>query len=139
MSTEKQPIAREAVGNDGIPSGESDAASLERPPERSEGHMEDLAAVRELALLAHPDTVPELVGGASVAEIVASLEPARAAYRRVAEHAGGSVGGTNARPVSAGAQVPPVPAGDAPRAVVDPDRLSAAEKIRRGLALRSRQ
>ncbi len=136
MSREEQAIAREAVGNDGIPSGGSDAASLERPPERSEGHMEDLAAVRELALLAHPDTVPELVGGASVAEIVASLEPARAAYRRVAEHAGGSVAGASAKPTAAANQVSPVPAGDTPRAVVDPDRLSAAEKIRRGLAER---
>ncbi len=45
----------------------------------------ELAAVRELALKAHPDAVPELVGGATVAEVMASLEPARVAYRRVAE------------------------------------------------------
>ncbi len=136
MSTEEQPITREVVGDGGIPPGGSDAVPFERPPERSEGHVEDLAAVRELALLAHPDTVPELVSGASVAEIVASLEPARAAYRRVAERAGGSVVSASAKPTAAVNQVPPVPAGDTPRAVVDPDRLSAAEKIRRGLAER---
>lgn len=97
------------------------------------GTPEELATVRELALHAHPDTVPELVGGATVAEIVASLEPARAAYRRIAERAAGSTGGTGAAPIETANRMPPVPAGDAPRVVVDPDRVSAAEKIRRGL------
>ena len=85
----------------------------------------DLAAVRDLALRAHPDAVPELVGGATLAELMASLEPARAAYRRIVE----------ARP---SAPTPPpaptVPAGAAPPLALDPDRLPATEKIRRGLA-----
>ncbi len=89
---------------------------------------EELAAVAALALRAHPDAVPELVSGSSVAELVASLEPARAAYQRIAERvaAGGPPGGTP----------PVVPAGDAPRLAVDVEALPAAEKIRRGLATR---
>ena len=88
---------------------------------------EDLAVVRELALRANPDTVPELVAGANLAELLASLEPARAAYRRIAEETA----------AAAPEVVPPVvPAGAAPRAMVDPDLLPATEKIRRGLAHR---
>jgi hypothetical protein len=83
---------------------------------------EELAAVRELVLRAHPDVVPELVTGASVDELVASVEPARAAFRRVAE---------SVREV-----VPRVPAGDTPALAVDVGHLPAAEKIRRGLASR---
>src|SRR5438045_3072630 len=44
---------------------------------------EDLAAVRELILLAHPDVVPELVTGTTVAELTASVAAARAAYQGV--------------------------------------------------------
>jgi len=100
-----------------VPAGEEAAGMTE----------EELAAVRELALRAHPDAVPELVGGGSVAEVVASLEPARAAYRRVAEAVGA------AAPASAPV-APAVPAGAAPALAVDVDGLPAAEKIRRGLA-----
>lgn len=83
----------------------------------------ELAAVRELVLRAHPDVVPELVAGSSVGELVASVEAAREAYRRVAD--------------AVGAPAPPrVPAGDAPRVAVDAELLPAAEKIRRGLASR---
>src|SRR5215210_610847 len=82
----------------------------------------DLATVRELALRAHPDVVPELVGGGSVAEIVASLEPARAAYQRI-------VAATPAAAIVS--TVPTVPAGNAPPVAIDPDLLPAAEKIRR--------
>ncbi len=90
--------------------------------------VDEVALARALALRAHPDAVPELVTGATVAEIVASLEPARAAYRRIAERVGG-------REVVAPA-IPNVPAGSAPPVAIDPDRLPAAEKIRRGLARR---
>ena len=104
------------------------AAATPLPPE-------DLAAVRELALRAHPDVVPELVGGATVADLLASVEPARAAYRRIAEALP-----TVATPAPAPPRpVPPVPAGDAPRLTLDPDHLPPAEKIRRGLAERTRR
>ena len=101
---------------------------------REEGAMtaEEVAAVRELALRAHPDAVPELVAGGSVGELIASLEPARAAYRRIAEAVG------RASAPAAPPAAPPVPAGDAPRLALDPEALPAAEKIRRGLAGRSR-
>ena len=86
----------------------------------------ELATVRDLALRAHPDTVPELVSGTTVAEVLASVEPARAAYQRIAQAA------TAITPPV----VPVVPAGSAPAVVIDPVTLSPAEKIRRGLATR---
>jgi hypothetical protein len=88
---------------------------------------EELAAVRELALRAYPETVPELVGGDSVAAVMQSLEPAAAAYRRIAE------GVTAAHPAPT---APVVPAGSAPPVSIDPERLPSVEKIRRGLAAR---
>lgn len=88
---------------------------------------DELAAVRELALRAHPDAVPELVGGESLAALLASLEPARAAYRRIAETAAATAA------TARGEAAPVVPAGNAPRLVTDPDLLPATEKIRRGL------
>ena len=98
----------------------------------------ELAAVRELTLQANPDAVPELVAGATIAEIVASLEPARAAYRRIAE-AATATATAQAQTQTRTVAVPVVPAGDAPRVVVDPDTLPRAEKIRRGLADRDRR
>ena len=88
---------------------------------------EDLSAVRELALRAYPETVPELVGGESVAAILGSLEPAAAAYRRIAE----GVAANQQAPVA-----PVVPAGSAPPVAFDPERLPSVEKIRRGLVAR---
>ena len=90
----------------------------------------DLAAVRELALAAHPGTVPELVAGATIGEIITSLEPARAAYRRIADAA------AQTHPP---APVPTVPAGAAQPVALDSDSLPPAEKIRRALADRDRR
>jgi hypothetical protein len=87
----------------------------------------DLAAVRELALRAYPETVPELVGGDTVEAIMGSIEPAAAAYRRIAE---GVVANAPA------AVAPVVPAGSAPAVAFDPERLPSVEKIRRGLVAR---
>jgi hypothetical protein len=108
---------------DGGPRAEEVAMSVE------EGALsgEELAAVRELALRAYPETVPELVGGESVAALLASLEPAAAAYRRIAE-------GVSASAPAVAVVAPAVPAGSAPPVSIDPDRLPATEKIRRGLA-----
>lgn len=96
------------------------AAIPQAPPD-------DLAAVRELVLRAHPQVVPELVRGESIAELIASVEPAAAAWSRIAESV------TPATPA-----VPQVPAGGNPPVVADPDHLPAAEKIRRGLAAHRR-
>lgn len=87
---------------------------------------DEVALVREVVLKAHPDVVPELVSGATIAELLASVEPARAAYARIEERLpkATAVGGV---------QTPPaVPAGAA-TAVVDPATLPAHELIRRGV------
>ena len=101
---------------------------------RSEVGMgaDELAAVREVVLRAYPDAVAELVGGGSVAEVLASVEPARAAFRRVVEAAGATAGGVTG--AASGPGAPNVPAGAVSRPAVDPERLPAREKIRRGLA-----
>jgi len=97
----------------------------EQAIERPGVSAEDLTSVRELALRAYPQTVPELVTGTSVAELLASLEGAAAAYRRIAD-------GIGSRPPT----VPTVPAGSAPPVTLDPERLPSVEKIRRGLERR---
>jgi hypothetical protein len=79
----------------------------------------DLATVRDLILRAHPDIVPELLAGETVDALLASVEPARAAWQRLAERIGAT---------------PSVPAGGQKPVAVDPALLSAGEKIRRGLA-----
>lgn len=91
---------------------------------------DDLAAVRDLVLRAHPDTVPELISGDSISSLLASVEPAREAYRRVLD-------AVQVSPAVPAVAVPAVPAGSAPALVVDPDRLPPTEKIRRGLAGRA--
>jgi hypothetical protein len=90
--------------------------------ERGPVEMDEMALVREVVLKAHPDVVPELVSGATVAELLASVEPARAAHARIIE--------ALPKPV---AEPPVVPAGAA-TAVVDPAGLPAHELIRRGIA-----
>ena len=87
--------------------------------------MNDITAVREVVLSAYPDCVPELVQGDTVAELLASVESARAAYARVAD--------TVPARVEAVSTPPPVPAGGS-SAVIDPGELPAAEKVRRGIA-----
>jgi len=88
--------------------------------------FDTVGLVRELARKAHPDAVPELIDGADAEAIAASIEPARAAFARLKERI------ASAQP--AGPTGPArVPAGGNPPAV-DPERLPANEKIRRGLA-----
>lgn len=82
---------------------------------------DDLTRVRELILASHPDIVPELVQGSSVADLVASIESAKAAYTRVIE--------------SAPKPAITIPAGGNAPVAVDIDALPTAEKIRRGLSV----
>lgn len=107
-----------------------EAALADRGPgERDDGDHGDhgearaLEAVRELVLRAHRDVVPELVGGESIAALLASVAPARAAYARLAEGF-----------ASEGGVARSVPAGGGQPLAVDPAQLPATEKIRRGLA-----
>jgi hypothetical protein len=46
---------------------------------------ESLVVVRDLILQGNPDVVPELVRGETLAELMESVGPARAAFRKVAE------------------------------------------------------
>ena len=112
-----------AEGGNGSETGVTDAAV---------GRAIDLAAVRNLILLAHPDVIPELVVGANFDEMLGSVEPARAAYQRVAESVQSTA--TNA-PTEVTA--PKVPAGGGQRQVaIDLDQLSPAAKISEGLRRR---
>jgi len=99
----------------------------------------ELGKVRDLVLQAHPDVVPDLVRGASLDELLASVEPARSAYQQIAERVRGSAAAQAAdAPAPVIAVSPPsVPAGGtAP--VVDPGALSPTTKIAHALAARRR-
>lgn len=87
----------------------------------------DLAAIRDLVLRAHPEVVPELITGETVDDLLASIEPAEAAYRRVSEL-------MKSPTIVSSPAMSSVPAGGDRPMPVDPDRLPASEKIRRGLA-----
>lgn len=84
----------------------------------------DLDQVRELILGSHPNIVPELVQGDSIAELVASIEPARAAYTRIIDSV--------PTPVT-------IPAGGNSPVTLDIDQLPTSEKLRRGLAAINRK
>lgn len=99
---------------------------------------DDIAVIRALVLKAHPDVVPELVTGSTVAALLSSIEPAQAAFGRLAETIrAGSRPASSVPPAPPAPPVPFVPAGGSAPIPVDPDRLPAAEKIRRGLQARS--
>lgn len=90
------------------------------------GEEADLPAVRALILAAYPDVVPDLVTGTTVASLLASVEGARAAYAAVEAR----LAPLPATPVTSPLVIP---AGGGAPLPVDPDRLPASEKIRRGL------
>ena len=112
-------------------------------PATAEPAGTDLTKVRDLVLKAHPDVVPDLVRGSSVDELIASVEPARTAYQRIADQ----VRSTESSVVSLESEVtsdltvaqpPAVPAGGA-ATVVDPADLAPTSKIARALAERKRK
>ncbi len=86
-------------------------------------------AVRELVLRAHPNVVPELVRGETLDDLLASIEPASAAYTNLA---------TRFERPSVDAPEP-VPAGATLPAPIDIERIPTAEKLRRGIGERLRQ
>jgi hypothetical protein len=109
---------------------------------------EELGKVRELVLKAHPDVVPDLVRGSSVDELIASVEPARSAYQRIADQVRATESGVgspesevlapDAQPPASDpivAQPPVVPAGGASN-VADPGDLGPTTKIAQALAAR---
>jgi hypothetical protein len=109
----------------------------------------DLGKVRDLVLKAHPGVVPDLVRGGSVDELIASVEPARSAYQRIADQVRGSSTETtvNAESGTTGnasgettvvVQPPVVPAGGATN-VADPADLGPTTKIAQALAARKKR
>ncbi len=100
---------------------------------RSEATTPDeIAQVRDLARQAYADAVTEMIDGNSVAEIVASIDGARAAYARVLATAREQQQATQPpRP-------PAVPAGGSGSAVADIERLPASEKLRLGVGAAKR-
>ena len=78
----------------------------------------ELDALREAVLAAEPALPPELVHGATLEELEANAEAARAAVRHVR--------------AAVASEAPPVPAGAPGR--VSPQPLSPWEKIRAGMA-----
>lgn len=89
---------------------------------------DDLTAIRDVVLRAYPDVVPDLVRGDSTAALLASVEPARAAYARIR-----ATIQTDSTHGAANTPMPTIPAGGGAPLPVDPDRLPSSEKIRRGL------
>jgi hypothetical protein len=108
----------------------------------------ELNTVRELVLKAHPDVVPDLIAGSSVDELLASVEPARTAYQRIADQVreASSREGEEARSreerdassTPSLVQPPAVPAGGA-ATVVDPGDLAPTSKIAQALAARKKR
>jgi hypothetical protein len=76
-------------------------------------------ALRATLAAAHPDTIPELIGGETVGEMIASIETAKAAYQRAVERTSAAL------PVAAGGGGRPVG--------VDARTLSPLAKISMGL------
>ncbi len=114
--------------------GEPEGGGVAPDPEGSDtidGVSDDVELVRSFVLRHDAALVPELVAGGSVAELLASVATARAAYARIAEQvrrAPPSAPVSQAVPV-----VPVVPAGGVAAFTVDPSTLPAGEMIRRGV------
>ena len=79
----------------------------------------DRTTLRQTLAAAHPDAIAELIDGATVGEMVSSLETAKAAYRRTIERAKAAL------PVSTGAT--------GRSTTVDAAQLSPLTKIAIGL------
>ena len=91
----------------------------------------DVALVRDFIVAADAGLIAELVTGATVGEVLASVAVARAAYQRVAETVRATAPAVD--PVARVA-APVVPAGGAAPFVVDPGDLPSGELIRRGIS-----
>lgn len=115
------------------------AADLPASGDGTSEATDDVALVRDFIVATDGALVAELVGGRTVGDVLASVETARAAYRRIAErvHVGQPV--PAAAPPAASstmataAPVPFVPAGGMTPFAIDPATLPSSELIRRGL------
>ncbi|MDI3340852.1 MAG: hypothetical protein QJR03_09995 [Sphaerobacter sp.] len=103
------------------------ASAAQAPQAASGGDGFDLGRIRELILAAHPDVVPDLITGATFDELMASIEPARAAYARI-------VASLREQPTAA----PGIPAGQPGRqpVIANVEAVSPRGKIAEGLRRR---
>lgn len=124
MMTEEQTGV--APGN----SDTEDGAERESEPVDGSVGAGDLARIRDLVLAAHPDVVPELIQGTTMDELMASIEPAREAYQRIASQTAAQA----SKPVA----TPKVAAqpGQRDRVIADIENLSPLGKISEGLRRR---
>jgi hypothetical protein len=79
------PDAEEAAPQALATGGEAspDAAS----PTPGTPTLDQLARLRDVLVAANPEAVPEMIGGADLDALLASVEPARAAYARIKDAA----------------------------------------------------
>lgn len=93
----------------------------------------DLSKVRDLILQANPGVVTEMVQGDSFDALLASVEPAKAAYQRIAESVRAA-----APAATATVTAPAVPGGQPGRQfIINIDELSPGAKITEGLRRRN--
>ncbi len=114
--TEGQPSPSQVAEIGGKATADAGTGGVEKYGALS---VADRTALRQTLAAAHPDAIPELIDGATVGEMVASLQTAKAAYRRTVERAKAAL------PVSTGAT------GRA--TAVDVSKLSPLAKIALGL------
>jgi hypothetical protein len=105
-----------AIDSEILSESDSDQANGEDARLRAES----LRIVRDLILKAHGDVVPELVQGESLAALMDSVEPAKAAYQRLVE--------------AVKASAPVVPAGGASGPAIAIEHLTADGMIKRALS-----
>jgi hypothetical protein len=101
---------------------EEAAQPAEAPAEASGAGSVDLQRVRDLVLAANPDVVPEMIAGDTFDALLASVEPAKAAYARIA--------------ASVQSAAPPAVAGQtggSRQYVINVEELSPSAKISEGL------
>ncbi len=115
--------------HDGGIEGQLEGQPIRVEPEASDVE-EEVAMVRELVFKAHPDVVRELLVGETLAEILASVGPARAAYQRIAERVEEELNRERltAAPAGSGRVTTPVP---------DQATLTTTQRLRLGLRARA--
>ncbi len=65
----------------------------------------DIAQLRDLVLKANPDVIPEMIAGDSFESLMASVDPAKAAYQRIVESVGSQQQTAPRVPAGGGANV----------------------------------
>lgn len=137
---EEEPAMEDGQGQRVTEAVTATATETAQPAAASAPSGEVVAKFREYVVRANPDAVPELIAGASIEELEASVGPAKAAYTRVADAArAGAQQGTAAAIAEAqagSAETPPVVPAGGNALVIDPAAIPAGEKIRMGLSQR---